>query len=281
MKISNNRLVGKDGKMVDWVASPNSSGKLSNDGRPKTLVIHYTAGGSASSTVSYFKKKSSGVSAHLVIGRNGHITQMLKFNRIGWHAGESEWRGEKNINKSTIGIEIANYGLVKQTASDDWVSWSGQTIPASRVILDEHKHFPGKISGWEIFDQAQMDATIEAAQTIVAEYGLTPWDVIGHEDISIRRKIDPGPAFDMDKFRTMVFGRDEDTWNDHIFVVNSASWLNLRVTPDLNKKPIENMPDGTEVHLISKDGNWWLVAKIVDGNEDVTGYVHSKWLRPV
>ncbi len=281
MRIKNNRLVDSSGTMVKLVPSPNQSGDLIDNGKPTTLVMHYTAGGAASGTIDYFKKSSSKVSAHLVIGRDGEITQMVKFNKIGWHAGKSRWKGRKGVNNFSIGIEIANYGKLTQTQSGDWVSWSGHIVPSNRVIVDEHKHFPGKQYGWEIFDPAQMDASIEAAQAIVAEYNLEPWDLVGHEDISIHRKIDPGPAFDMDKFRTMVFGRSEDTWNDLTYRVESATGLNLRTEPAVSARLIENLPDGTEIHVIEKTGNWWLVCKIVNNEEDVTGYVHRNWLVPV
>ncbi|MEM6656638.1 MAG: N-acetylmuramoyl-L-alanine amidase [Pseudomonadota bacterium] len=280
MKIKNNRLVDDSGKMVEWVSSPNHSGKLIDNGRPTTLVMHYTAGGPASRTVDYFKKSSAQASAHLVIGRDGEITQMIKLDTIAWHAGKSRWKGRDRVNRFSIGIELANYGKLKQTQSGDWVSWSGQTVPSNRVVVDDHKHFPGKQYGWEIFDPEQMDAVIAAAQAIVSEYNLDPWDLVGHEDISIHRKIDPGPAFAMDKFRTMVFGREEDTWNEFKYRVDSHSGLNLRTEPSVSGRLIENLSDGTEVHVIENIGNWWLVCKVINGDEDVTGYVHRNWLTP-
>jgi len=241
----------------------------------------HTAGGAASRTIKYFSKSSAKASSHLVVGRDGKITQMVKFDKIGWHAGKSRWKGRDRVNRFSIGIEIANYGKLSQTQGGDWVSWSGQLVPSNRVIVEEHKHFPGKQYGWEIFDPEQVEATLDAAQAIVSEYNLDPWDLVGHDDISIHRKVDPGPAFDMDKFRTMVFGRDEDSWNDFKYSVDSSTGLNLRSEPNISGRLIENLADGTEVHVIEKIGNWWLVCKIVNNDEDVTGYVHRKWLTPV
>lgn len=280
VKVKNNRLVDNSGKMVDWVASPNQSGDLIGGGKPSAMVMHYTAGGAAAQTVSYFTKSSAKASAHLVIGRDGKITQMIKFDKIGWHAGKSRWKGRDGVNRFSVGIELANYGKLSQTQGGDWVSWSGQAVPSSRVIVSEHKHFPGKQYGWEIFTPEQMDAAVATAQAIVAEYNLDPWSLVGHEDISIHRKVDPGPAFDMDKFRTLVFGRNEDSWNDFRYRVESSTGLNLRTEPSISARLIENLPDGTSVHVIESSGNWWLVCKIQNGEEDVTGYVHRKWLVP-
>lgn len=279
MKIKNNRLVLSDGRMTAWASSPNIGGQLSG-GKPSALIMHYTAGGSASGTVNYFRQSSAGVSAHLVIGRDGEVTQMVKFNRKGWHAGKSRWRGKNGMNSYSIGIEMANMGKLKQTASGRWANWSGKSVPDEKVVLAEHRHFPGKEYGWEIYPEAQLMAAVGAAQAIVKEYGLDPWDVVGHEDVSMHRKIDPGPAFDLDKFRTMVFGRDEDSWNTNLYKVESTTGLNLRIAPSLTASLIEKLADGAQVHVIEKIGNWWLVAKIVNNNEDVTGYAHRNWLVP-
>ena len=282
MQIKSNRLVHSNGEKVHFVETPNEGGDIKNGGKPSVLVIHYTAGGSAKNTVSFMAKSSAKVSAHLVIGRDGDITQMVKFNRRGWHAGKSRWRGRSNLNDISIGIELANFGLLKKTGAGSWVSHNGHHVASENVILEEHKHRPGTIHGWEAFTEAQIDACLEVSQTIVEEYGIEPWDVVGHDDISIHRKIDPGPAFDMDQFRSRVFGRGEDSWNDDIFKVDSPSGLNMRKAPALleNSAIIKELADGTLVHRIEKVGTWWLVAEVVEGNDDVTGYVHSNFLMP-
>jgi N-acetylmuramoyl-L-alanine amidase len=263
--------------MVPFVSTTKQGGAIAG-GAPRFLVIHYTAGGSASGAINTFRTASA--SAHLIIDRDGEITQMVRFDEVAWHAGRSRWKGVKGLNSHSIGIEIVNWGKLRQTGSGDWVSWTGQQVPASRVITAEHKHFPGQTHGWEIFDDAQISATVEAARAIAEAYDMSPWDVVGHDDISPVRKVDPGPAFDMDAFRALVFGRAEDSWDDVLYKVRSNSGLNLRRTPDLAHDPLKNLADGTVVHLISRHGPWWLVAEVVDGNDDVTGYVHSHWLQP-
>ena len=51
-------------------------------------------------------------------------------------------------------------------------------------------------------------------------------------------------------------------------------WLNLRQGPSANTQIIGNMPDGTEVKINQRQGNWANVT--VDGQD---GWAHSKWLR--
>ena len=86
--------------------------------KPTGIVIHYTAGGSRESTVNWFKDQNCGVSAHFVIGRDGSITQMVELDTIAFHAGNSKLNVDgdtvRGFNNFSIGIEIANYGLLEK-----------------------------------------------------------------------------------------------------------------------------------------------------------------------
>ena len=53
-------------------------------------VLHYTAGGSASGTVSWFLNPASKVSSHFVGDRDGSFTQTVPLDKAAWHAGISE-----------------------------------------------------------------------------------------------------------------------------------------------------------------------------------------------
>lgn len=282
MKVDNHKLKGDDGKFVPFVKTTNMGAELSG-GQPRFLIIHYTAGGTAAGAINTFQDTTPGhrTSAHLIIDHDGTITQMVPFNMVAWHAGASRWKEIDGINNHGVGIEIVNWGLVKKDAAGVWRSWTGASLPDSRVVLEEHKHFPGKVSGWEIFDETQINASIGAARAIVSAYGITGWDLIGHDDISPLRKVDPGPAIDMDIFRAHVFGQEVDSFDDALFRVNSPEGLNLRENAGLtNSRVIKKLPDKTLVHVINRTGTWWLVAEIKNGNDDVTGFVHSNWLVP-
>lgn len=280
MKIRNHKLQGADGRLVPFVSTPNGRQPIEG-GRPRFVVIHYTAGGSAAHTVAWFGRPEAKASAHLVIGRDGSITQMAPFDEVCWHAGRSRWRDVRGLNAHSVGIEIANWGRLERSAAGTWLTWSGESIPSDRVMLAEHKHHPGQLTGWEVFPAVQVAAVIEATQVIVDEYGIEPIDLVGHDDIAPLRKIDPGPAFGLDRFRARVFGRAEDDWDDALFEVDARSGLNLRAEPTVSSRILKTLPDKTLVNVIQNHGTWWLIAEVVDGNDDVTGYVHSRWLRPL
>src|SRR5581483_5159517 len=55
----------------------------------------------------FFRDIASGkVSAHVVIRRDGSITQYVPFGQRAWHAGQSHYRGRTACNDFSIGIEL-------------------------------------------------------------------------------------------------------------------------------------------------------------------------------
>ena len=78
------------------------------------IVIHYSAGSTALSTVNYLINEKTPVSAHLVIARDGKIFQLVDFNTQAWHAGKSHFLGKTALNTCSIGIELENAGLLHE-----------------------------------------------------------------------------------------------------------------------------------------------------------------------
>jgi N-acetylmuramoyl-L-alanine amidase len=197
LSISNHRITG-----APYAPSPNSGGALG----PRFLVIHYTASGPGFDTAAYFTRSAARSSAHLVIRRDGTLIQCVPFNMRAWHAGRSQWPGadgerHENLNHHAIGIELENWGPLRRSGPD-WLSWSGQ--PVEGPVLEARHRFGTPSGGWETFPAPQVEAAAEAARAICAAYPIT--EILGHDDISPGRKSDPGPAWDMDRFRQAVFG---------------------------------------------------------------------------
>jgi N-acetylmuramoyl-L-alanine amidase CwlA len=109
--------------------SPNHGGPL--DG-PTLLVMHYTVSGAGAKGVAdYFTSPAANASAHIVVGRDGDIRQVVPFNVKAWHAGKSVWRGRSNCNDYSIGIEID----IEQATGAEAPAWpaSSAAAPAARA----------------------------------------------------------------------------------------------------------------------------------------------------
>jgi N-acetylmuramoyl-L-alanine amidase len=194
-----NEFLFADGNMVSFCRSPNQSGSIV----PEYLVIHFTAGASAQSSIDWLTDKRAQASAHLVIGRDGSVTQLVAFDRKAWHAGKSRWAGDSGLNNNSIGIELDNLGALSGWAGHWRTSW-GTPVPDDQVIVLPHKH-DGKSRGWHIYSDVQMSVVENVSRALVMHYGLK--DVLGHDDIAPGRKLDPGPAFGLEALRDKIFSR--------------------------------------------------------------------------
>ncbi len=101
------------------------------------------------------------VSSHLLIERDGHLSQYVPLTARAWHAGPSCYFGRSACNDFSIGIE-----------------------------LEGTDHLP--------YERAQYETLGEVLHALFAAWPaqLGPHRVVGHCDIAPGRKTDPGPAFD-------------------------------------------------------------------------------------
>ncbi|HLX97763.1 MAG TPA: N-acetylmuramoyl-L-alanine amidase [Roseiarcus sp.] len=155
-----------------FVASPNH-GERRVHARPNCLILHYTGMPTGEAALSALTDPSSGVSAHYLVWEDGGIDQLVVETARAWHAGKGSWRGEKDLNSASIGIEIIN---------------------------------PGHDGGSPPFPQPQIEATIELARDICARWAIAPERVLAHSDVAPARKRDPGEAFPWDRLARAGIG---------------------------------------------------------------------------
>ena len=277
MKILNHRLHDDAGNPIRFEATNNRGGPLT---ATEYLVMHYTAGSSLESVVRYFKRAGGAASAHVVIGRDGEVVQMVPFNRVAWHAGESRWNDRVGLNRYAIGIELDNAGMLQRVGSA-WRAWFGRDYPDAEVLVARHKNQSEDAapSGWQDFPEAQIASALEVATAIVQKYGIL--DVVGHDDIAPHRKIDPGPAFPMLSFRARVMGRRQD---DEVLLTtdDAGEGLNVRGGPGTEFGLVDGspLPRGTHVSVRERYEDWVRVRVIgaANGVADIDGWVHGYYL---
>lgn len=269
MRVVNHRLVD-DAGAVTFSRSPNQSGALT----PEYLVIHYTAGRNAASSVEWLLNPAARASAHLLIGRDGATTQLVAFNRRAWHAGASRWAGRDGVNGFSIGIELDNPGKLERRAGGWTTAWGDPVAPAD-VIEAVHPN-GGPVCGWHAYSGEQLDALRSVAALLVQRYRLK--DVIGHDHVAPLRKTDPGPAFPMGALRAAALGRDDDAPTVYL----ATAVLNIRNGPGVEHPKLEfgPLPKNTRLEVIGELGVWRQVDLLdeFDGDSHRTGWVHSHYL---
>ena len=142
-------------------ASPNFG--IRKDGKtPTYLILHYTGLETAEEALEVLKSPEREVSAHYLVHEDGRVVQMVSEKARAWHAGNSFWKGETDINSASIGIEIVN---------------------------------PGNLENYPPFAEQQIAAVIDLCRSICSRYEIRPENVLAHSDIAPERKTDPGHNF--------------------------------------------------------------------------------------
>ncbi len=151
-----------DSALVAKVRPSPNHGERRGYARPENLVLHYTGMPTASSAIALLCDPAREVSCHYVIEETGRILQLVPENRRAWHAGVSSWRGERDMNSASIGVEICN---------------------------------AGHDGGLPDFPEAQVVAMIALCRDVMSRQGIRPERVLAHSDIAPNRKRDPGERF--------------------------------------------------------------------------------------
>jgi len=272
MKILRHRLHDDKGIALPFEPTRNRGSQL----QPEHLVLHYTAGRDAASSVRWFKNSNARASAHVVVAKDGTLTQMVPFDRIAWHAGVSRWEDRVGLNAYSIGIELDNPGKLRRRGNR-WYSWFEQDYDDEFVIEAVHKH-EIESAGWHAFTPKQIDAALDLSLLLLKQYNLK--EILGHEDIAQGRKTDPGPAFPMGSFRSRLQGRKEDQPP----IYQTITDLNIRTGPGSQHPTIPGspLPTGTRLEMLTAQASWWLVDVLDDEPvSDLQGWVHGRYIRRV
>ena len=186
----------RDGRPVEFVPAAHVGGRIEH----RWLVMHFTGGGFAEALDTLRTGGGRSVSAHLLVGEDGRVVQMVPFDRKANHCGDSRWQGTRYLNGTTIGIEIANYGEV-DLRPDGSATFAGHFVPKARVLKARHKN-GARETGWQTYPAEQLAVVEAIGRALHAAYRFR--DVLGHDDIAPERKVDPGPAFPMAAMRAAI-----------------------------------------------------------------------------
>ncbi|KKM87007.1 hypothetical protein LCGC14_1273250 [marine sediment metagenome] len=198
--------------MITGIAQAPSPNHSSRRGEPVTAtVIHYTAAGPARGSIRWLQMPESKASAHFVIARDGFVTQLVALSRRAWHAGVARLGASRRVNHQTIGVELANCGLlVERDGNFFWeqgrrLIWYDGLQPVRAVL-----GYPSdvRVTGpWEPYPAEQIAALRGLlVELSAAGYTEASRHLVGHDEVSgpdvrpHRYKIDPGPAFPWEEF---------------------------------------------------------------------------------
>jgi N-acetylmuramoyl-L-alanine amidase len=133
--------------------------------RPRTpdmIVLHYTGMATGEAALARLRDPQAQVSAHYLVEEDGRVFALVEEDCRAWHAGVSFWRGERDINGCSIGVEIVN---------------------------------PGHEFGYRDFPEAQVTAVVALLDDIRSRRAIPDRRILAHSDVAPERKQDPGERF--------------------------------------------------------------------------------------
>lgn len=169
--------------------------------QPRYAVIHNTAVLGKDAITYAMKNPQYQASAHLAILRDGTIIQYVPVTKIAWHAGYSSWNGLTNLNKYSIGIELENGNVLTKSGNKFYCGY--KEVPPEQAVWARNK-LEYTSRWWHTYTEAQANALFNILDFLHKTYNFT--DIVGHDDISLYGKVDPGALFPMSDYRSMVLG---------------------------------------------------------------------------
>ena len=97
-------------KKLKKIYSPNFDLPKRRSGSIKYLILHYTGMKNEKKALNRLTNPLHKVSCHYLIKRNGQIILIVPELYEAWHAGKSNWKNLRSLNRYSIGIEIQNSG---------------------------------------------------------------------------------------------------------------------------------------------------------------------------
>ncbi len=185
--------------MITEFQSPNCGARKPEQGHAPeidTLVIHYTGMMPTARARDWLCDPASQVSAHYLLDEDGTSWRLVDEESRAWHAGVGGWRGWRDINSRSIGIELSN---------------------------------PGHDYGYRDFPEVQIAALIALSRDILARHPIPAHNVVAHSDIAPDRKIDPGERFPWAELAAAGIGiwPDPDTPADAATAMQAAPMIML------------------------------------------------------
>jgi N-acetylmuramoyl-L-alanine amidase len=166
--------------MTKIVQRPSPNFDARRTGAPiDMLVLHYTGMKAAEEALARLCDPGARVSSHYTVDEDGTVHVHVAEDKRAWHAGKSFWRGERDVNARSIGIEIVN---------------------------------PGHEFGYRPFPVRQIDAVVALAKGILKRHPIQPSGVVGHSDVAPMRKEDPGEFFPWKRLAHEGIGPWPDDW---------------------------------------------------------------------
>ena len=127
-----------------------------------------------------------------------------------------------------------------------------------------------KLKAWQKFTPIQLDVLEKILHALVVHYGGPDHvEILGHDEVNLANRVDPGPLFPMEDMREKVLGRRQPVFKVFQLAKDARLFTNeSNNVPDVKLlKSAVSLPRGAEVLVQRVEERWSLVnvVKSKDG----------------
>lgn len=206
---------------------------------PTLLVIHYSVTNTVAEAIKALNAEKLGY--HILIEKDGTAFQTRRFTESAAHPGLSNWKSQSGVTlgasvaRGSIGICLMNKGFAFDATSPNG---PGKLI---------YNPSDPSMQRWEKYPAAQVKSCRAIASDIIAKYAIA--EVVGHHDIAIMGKFDPGPLFDLAALDALAPSPKPLGFKTK--VKSSDGKLNVRQGPNAASPVVATLNNGDVVHIRS------------------------------
>jgi N-acetyl-anhydromuramyl-L-alanine amidase AmpD len=193
------------------------------DATPKRQIyIHHTVGGSAESSFRHWLRDADRVGTAYLIDRDGTIFEVFDPRYWAYHLGLKHRRNTE-LNRASIGIEIASEGALQKDKDGILRAFDGRAIFKDKAVILE-KPWRG-YSYFDLYEDAQERSLYNLIKYLCEQHSVpkrcieqkesTTFDekffdfngILGHCNVR-QDKTDPHPFFRYDQLQAFLDGVD-------------------------------------------------------------------------
>lgn len=227
--------------------------------KPKRITLHYSAGSTLSGAVSTLRSRR--LSYHVLIDVDGTPFQTRPFTIKAVHAGRSNWKEAGNVTNTSslsdnsIGISFINLGQHGFFNKGTWFhgfdsktkTFIGPKVADKDATKAALVYTPGRLTHWAPYQPRQLETCKDIIRALTKTFGEIT-ELMGHHDIAISDKPDPGPLVPLDDWRKEF--KLEGGLGFQTTVKSADGELLLRDRPSVAEgKKITALKNGDTVHI--------------------------------
>ncbi|WP_170182173.1 N-acetylmuramoyl-L-alanine amidase [Phreatobacter stygius] len=206
---------------------------------PRLVVIHYSVTNTVAAAVEALN--SQRLSYHILIEKDGEAFQTRRFTESAAHPGLSNWKAAGNVGLGHS-VQLGSVGICLMNKGFDFDA-SSPNAPGQLIYNPDDP----SMQRWETYPRPQLAACKRIVRDIIDTYDIQ--EVVGHHDIAIMGKFDPGPLFDIAGLNVLIASAPRLGFRTTVRSPDGR--LRLRRGPSAETAVVAELQNGREVHVRS------------------------------